>query len=552
MNSNKTFRLTSMKPILNKFLPVCLCTCMLMLAGCVELDVVPTDKYTDGTYWTSQKNAASLLNMAYRQMNNPGWVFRDERLSDNLYNGYGNDDVRVTANGLANSSTPMFNTVWTDIYAGIKTTHTFLANVDRVEKMDENVRTRMKAEARFIRAFLFFQATNWFGDVPFFTKDIDLPTASTISPTPQAAIVEWIHQELDEIAEILPSRSEYAEADRGRITRGAAIAFNARVALNFNNWEKVKAYTEKLINGTAYGTYALFPNYQEQFFRSNQYNEEIILDIQYVTDARTWNEISVYVPFSLPGVQYIQACPTQDLVDTYLMKDGSKWDETKGAYAGRDPRMDMTIIRHGSTITTKEGTPRTINVDPNDTGNQTNDRINRENGGQTGYFYRKYYDPNPAAWTGGSSWSCNINFVTIRYADVLLMYAEAMNELNQMDAGVWNKTIRALRERAGFDNTPLALDLPAGGQEALRQIIRDERRVELALEGLRIYDIRRWKTAETVLNQPRRGAKFNLTNGNLEYFTYGNNTFNANRDYHWAIPRQQWTINQNLGQNAGY
>jgi hypothetical protein len=523
-----------------------------MLAGCVELDVVPTNKYTDETYWTSQENASSLLNMAYRQMNKPEWVFRDERLSDNLYNGYGNDDVRVTSNGLANSSTSMFNTVWTDIYAGIKTTHTFLANVDRVPKMDDEVRERMKAEARFIRAFLYFQATNWFGDVPFFTEDIDLPTASTISPTPQATIVTWIHSELDEIAEILPSRSEYSEDDRGRITRGAAMAFNARVALNFNNWEKVKASTEKLVNDTRYGTYTLFPNYQELFYRNNQYNGEIMLDIQYVTDLRTWSEISTLVPFSLPGVQFVQACPTQDLVDTYLMKDGSKWDDSRAAYDDRDPRMDMTIVHHGSKIKPKDAAEYTVNVDPNDINNKTNDRINRENGGQTGYFYRKYYDPNPLAWSGGTSWNCNINFVTIRYADVLLMYAEAMNELDQMNADVWNKTIKALRQRAGFDNTPAAMDFPASGKDALRQIIRDERRVELALEGLRIYDIRRWKIAETVLNQPRRGAKFRLNNGNLENFTYGNNSFNANRDYLWPIPRQQWTINQNLGQNAGY
>jgi hypothetical protein len=539
-----------MKPGINN-LSRCLPIAIFLLAGCTGLDVVPTDKFTDGTYWTSQEKASSLLSMAYRQMNNPGWIFRDERLSDNLYNGYGNDETRIIANGQANTSNGLFNTVWGDAYAGIKTTHTFLANVDRVD-MDENVRNRMKAEARFIRAFLYFQLTNWYGKVPFFTEDIDLATAKTISPTAQATIVAWIHDELDEIAGILPSRSEYADADRGRITRGAAMAFNARVALNFNDWEKVKECTEKLINDTQYGTYSLFPNYQQLFYRANQYNQEIILDIQYVTDKRTWSEISVYVPFSLPGVQFTLACPTQSLVDTYLMKDGSKWDETKDPYEGRDPRMDMTIVRHNSTITKKDGTTYTVNVDPNDPTNNTNDYIGRENGTQTGYFYRKYYDPNASAWTAGTSWDCNINFVTLRYADVLLMYAEAMNELNQMSADVWNKTIKALRQRAGFDNTSLALDYPAVGQEALRQIIRDERRVELALEGARVYDIRRWRIAEIVLNQPHRGAKFDLSSGSLDYYRYGNNSFNKDRDYLWAIPRQQWTINQNLGQNDGY
>lgn len=541
-----------MKTIVIKYYMYCLFFCLLFTVGCVDLDVNPHNKFTDETYWTSEEKAASLLNMAYRQMNDPGRIFRDERLSDNLYNGYGGDDVRLIASGQANPSTNLFNNVWGDMYGGIKTTHTFLANIDRVEKMDAGLKERMKAEARFIRAFLYFQLTNWYGDVPFFTQDINLETAKTIARTPQATIVEWIHTELEEIAEILPTKEEYSAADRGRITAGAAVAFNARVALNFNDWERVKTYTEKLINSTEYGSYTLFANYQELFYRVNQYNSEIILDIQYVTDYRTWNQISTYVPFSLPNVQYTQASPTQDLVDTYRMKDGSKWDESKAAYTGRDPRMDMTIVRHGGSVTRKNGTSYTVNVNPNDPANTTNDRIGRENGTQTGYFYKKFYDPSPDAWTAGTSWDCNINFVVLRYADVLLMYAEAMNELGQMNAEVWNKTIRALRVRAGFDNTPAALDLPAGDQATLRPIIRDERRVELALEGARIYDIRRWKIAEEVMNNPFRGAKFDMSSGSLDYYKYSNNTFNSERDYLWAVPRQQLIINPNLGQNPGY
>lgn len=524
--------------------------CILMLAGCVDLDVEPTDKYMDGNYWTSEANASAMLNTAYRQMNSPDRVFRDERLSDNLYNGYGGDAVKNITNGQATSSTSLFNDVWKEIYSGIKTTHTLLGNIDRVKEMDEGLKTRMKAEARFIRAFLYFQATNWYGNVPFFTEDIDEATARTVSPAPQAEIVAWIHQELEEIAEILPTKEEYPEADRGRITAGAAVAMNARIALNFNEWTKVVSYTEKLIHSNEYGEYSLFPDYQELFFKENEYNSEIILDVQYVPEKRTWGKISVLVPFSLPSVQYTLACPTQNLVDTYLMKDGSKWNESKDAYAGRDPRFDMAIVRHGSVIEDKAGNKTTVNVDPNDPKNNTKNKLGRENGSQTGYFFRKYYDPNPEAWTAGTTWDCNINFVTLRYADVLLMYAESKNELGQMDANIWNKTIKPIRQRAGFDNTPAAMDYPAGSD--LRQIIRDERRVELALEGSRIYDIRRWKIAETVLNEPRRGAKFKLNNGVLEYYTYTENSFNKDRDYLWAIPRQQLVINPNLGQNPGY
>ncbi len=538
-----------MKKILTKYSLWSLFVSAFLFTGCVDLDVTPSDKFTDETFWTSKDKASSLLNMAYRQMNDPGRVFRDERLSDNLYNGYGNtDDTKIIGNGQASVSTGLFNSYWGDVYGGIKTTHTFLANVDRVD-MDAALRERMKAEARFIRAYLFFQLTNWYGNVPFFTEDIDLETAKTISPTSQSAIVEWIHQELEEIAEILPAKENYAPGDRGRITRGAAVAFNARVALNFNDWAKVKEYAGKLINSTNYGNYSLHPNYQELFYKANEYNNEIILDVQYVPELRTWTEISTYVPFSFPSVQYILASPAQSLIDTYLMKDGSKWDETKDPYEGRDPRMDMTIVRHGSTVKQKDGSTYVVNVDPNDASNKTNDKIGVESGSLTGYFYRKYYDPNPDAWTVGS-WSCNVNFVTMRYADVLLMYAEAMNELGEMNSTIWNQTIKLLRQRAGFDSTPAALDYPSG--DDIRQIIRDERRVELALEGTRIYDIRRWKIAEKVLNEPFRGAKFKLSGGTITYFSYGENSFNKDRDYLWAIPRQQSIINPNLGQNPGY
>ncbi|MDA3853240.1 MAG: RagB/SusD family nutrient uptake outer membrane protein, partial [Bacteroidales bacterium] len=253
----------------------------LLLFGCVDLDLAPTDKFSDETYWTSEEKASSLLNMAYRQMNSSGNAFRDERLSDNLYNGYGGDDIKNIVNGQANASTGIFNSTWGQLYGGIKTVHTFLTNVDRVE-MDEDVKERMKYEARFIRAYLYFQLTNWWGDVPFFTQDINIEEAKTIERTSQSVVIEWLHSELEDIADGLPTKEEYSIDDRGRVTSGAAIALNARVALNYNDWDKVKRYTEMLIGNTEYGSYALHPNYEQIFYKEFEYNDEIILDIQYV------------------------------------------------------------------------------------------------------------------------------------------------------------------------------------------------------------------------------------------------------------------------------
>ena len=142
-----------------------------------------------------------------------------------------------------------------------------------------------------------------------------------------------------------------------------------------------------------------------------------------------------------------------------------------------------------------------------------------------------------------------LNLILIRYADVLLMYAEAMNELGKMDEAVWNKTIRPLRERAGFTDAP-SLIYPTEGN--MQTIIRRERRVELAMEGLRIFDIRRWKTAENVLNGYPHGAQFGEASIDNGYIRLEKRTFNPERDYLWAVPLSQKDLNPNLGQNPGY
>ena len=135
----------------------------------------------------------------------------------------------------------------------------------------------------------------------------------------------------------------------------------------------------------------------------------------------------------------------------------------------------------------------------------------------------------------------------MRYADVLLMYAEAKTELGEMNETVWNKTIRPIRERAGFTDAS-ALNYPASGD--MQTIVRRERRCELAIEGTRLYDIRRWKTIETALNGNPRGAKFAADN--TQYIQLDKRSFNKDRDYLFAIPQSQRDINKNLTQKPGY
>lgn len=526
----------------------------LLLSGCVKQDVVPTNKFTDETYWTSEDKANSVLNMAYRQLFTSDYFMLNEILSDNVYNGYGTTNEKIIALGLADASNGRFASEWQACYEGIKTCHTFLANINRVTAMSEALREKRKAEIRFIRAWLFLELTTWYGDVPHFTQDITLNESKTVVRKPQAEIMAWIHQELDEVAAVLPKREDYAAADNGRITSGAAIALNARAYLYESNWAKVAEYCNKLINSTAYGTYSLFPNYEELFWVKNEYNPEIILSLQYVPVNRTWGNLVDYAPMST-NARLCLAGPTQELVNSYLMKNGRKWTSGDPDYAGRDPRMGATIAYDGSTWIDRSGNAYTIVIHPDGAtpASKVSDKYTGAGTAQTptGYYYRKFCDPAPSSYTGGG-WESSLNLPLIRFADVLLMYAEAKNELNEMNSTVWEQTIKKLRQRAGFDNTPEAMDLPGNDQDELREVIRNERRVELALEGLRVFDIRRWKTAETVLTQERHGAKFDKSSGSYDYIRIPSGTFSRNRDYLWAIPRAERSLNSNLTQNPGY
>lgn len=529
---------------------------LILLSSCNELDLAPTNKFTEGNYWTSAEKANMVLNMAYSQMLNNDYFFKTEALSDNMYEGRGVSDEKAISSGQADASNGRFANEWKDCYSGIKTCHTFLENVDRVPDMDETLKARMNAEARFIRAYLFFRLTTWFGDVPLFETDINLSDSKTITRTPQAEVLAFVRSELDAIVTDLPTKSEYSTDDKGRITSAAAVALKARTYLFSNDWANVASTCEKLISETTYGSYSLFPSYEGLFLPENEYNSEVILDLAYVPSLRTWGNYYDYAPLSV-GARVNVLAPTQELVNDYITmngkgisESGSGYDEN-APYKNRDPRMSATVVYHEFKWKKPDGSLQTIYIKPasapDEAAKVDEYKGQGTNSTSTGYYLRKYYDPTALA-----SMTSGLNLILIRYADVLLMYAEAKNELGQMNEAVWNTTVRVLRQRAGFTD-PEALTFSSGWSKTdLQNIIRRERRCELALEGLRIYDLRRWKTAETLLNGYPHGAKYGDAGTDNGYIRLDKRTFNSGRDYLWAVPQSQKDINPDLGQNPGY
>ncbi|HWV74845.1 MAG TPA: RagB/SusD family nutrient uptake outer membrane protein [Pseudosphingobacterium sp.] len=528
---------------------------LLAWSSCNKMDPVPTNNYTDATFWQSVENVEQVVNMAYNQMYSADKMWNDEALSDNIFEGRSNTSQRAIRNGTADPSLALFDSEWKWGYEGIKTCHIFLANIDRVPNMDAELKARRIAEIRFIRAFIYFRLVNFYGAVPFFTADISLDESNSVGRTAKETILGFIHQELDEIMDALPNKNGLSESDNGRITKGAACAFQARAYLYESNWQKVVEYCERLMTDPAtYGNYQLFSNYAELFTAANEYNEEVILDYAQIPILKTWNKFYDAAPLS-GGARLNAYAPLQGLVDSYMTASGTSITEDPSynednPYIDRDPRMAATIVFHGGKWRQFNGTESTIYIKPGSGSNST-ERIDEyvspsANSTSTGYYIKKYYDI-----TATQTFDAGLNIIMFRYADILLMYAEAKFELGQFDATLWNETIGAIRRRAGFTSAN-ALEYPSAlSNTAMQSLIRNERRSELALEGLRYYDIVRWKAGAEYLDGYVYGAKF--LNNNTEYIRLDNRRFNEDRDYLWSVPRAQLDLNGNLApNNPGY
>lgn len=518
---------------------------VLALSACNDMEQLPANRFTNATFWTSAMNAEAMLSTAYSQMYSADRMLSDERLGDNLYDRMAsNTDIRVWHQGYAVGDLRLFANEWSNDYQAIKSVHIFLAHIDNVNDISESLKTRMKAEARFIRVYAYLRLTTFFGDVPFFTSEITNREAHEIARTPKSEIVRFIHSELNEITSQLPTNTEQADADRSRITKAAAILLNARAYLMDNEWANATSLLEQIIDDKA-GRYSLFPSYAGLFEVENEYNSEVILDVSYLENVRTWSNIQYFGPISAGGTQSNWAI-LGSLVDNYLTLGGYSIKDTgadfdpANPYANRDPRLTATVVYDGYEFLKNKGFgPEVIYTNPNAV------TLDRYKAGDTqtsptGFYVAKYFCP-PSIGNNNTG----INVIMMRYAEVLLSYAEAKIEQGQMNAAIWDQTVRAVRQRAGFTTTK-ALDYPSmASQTELRNIIRQERRSEFAMEGRRYFDIVRWKIGPECLDGPVFGAYF--VEDRVDLFV-----FNDPRSYLFPIPETERSYNSNLTQNPGY
>lgn len=531
---------------------------LLAIASCNSLDQAPTNKFTDDTFWSSADRAQSVVNMAYNQMYSHTKFLDDEALSDNLYEQRGGPDTRAIRTGTANASTGLFESEWKWIYQGIKTCNVFMDKIDLVPGMDASEKEYMIAQIRFIRAYLYFRAVNFYGDVPFFLSDITLDESKTSVRTPKEEIIPQLVSEVEAVIPVLPSRDELAAADNGKITKAAAMVLLARIYMYnpdiYTDWaEKVADICDELIHNQAeYGTYSLFTTsdehcsaYENLFMAAYEYNSEVILDYSAMETIKQWTTFNNLAPMTV-GSALIQRAPTRELVDDYLMLNGRAIDEDGSGYnegdpySNRDPRLLYTVGCHGKIWKDVNNSGAYTEYTLDVTGENSKDKFSvGSNSTPTGFFVRKYYDMGH-----GQEFKQWNNIIMMRYADVLLMYAEAKLETGAFDETVWNETIRPIRERAGFGADACAY--PSLGQDAMRDLIRRERRCELALEGLRYYDILRWNIGSDVLNcNVRSSVETGSVVLDARVFT--------DRDRLWSVPQSQLELVPTLlPNNPGY
>lgn len=409
--------------------------------------------FTADTYYTTDSRAVMAVNAVYNSLyDNTLWIFGDVASDDAVKGGNAGDQAEINSidDFSASADNGVLSTFWVNAYETIARANNVIANVSpmKLENGDRYI-----AEATFLRCYAYFNLINVFGAVPYKTK----PQDNSASIHVGLSSVEKIYAELDKdlvaAAAILPET--YPSADEGRVTKGAALALLAKIRLFQGDWTGcLSAITQFEEIKTA--GYALEENYADLFKEGGENSAESIFAIRYVrsTTAIRGDNLTVWFSPSHEGGYYFDA-PTQEYVDCF--------DEMT-ATGDTDPRLDASIGREGQPWFNGETFMASWSE-------------------ATGYLVKKYNQDISEEFAKSES---TIPQHILRYADFLLMKAEALNESGSAGA---DEPLDRVRARAGLAKSPAAT------QTELRDAIRKERRRELGFEFHRFFDVMRYGNA---------------------------------------------------------
>lgn len=559
---------------------VCLAGSFALLSACEDwLEIEPKDRFGDTTVWGSEENADMFLNDIYNQLPHLNNETQNlDQYSDNSYVGAEWMNARTTIYTGALSPTSWIPGPW-DMwkwgrqnnddakgqYERIRSCNLFITKVSESDFSAEYKKERL-AEARFLRAWFYHYLWMAYGGVPIITEVLDNNVSTDIFYPRETAqkTFEFIDRELDEIKDDLPPRR--SGSDLGRASKGAILTLKGWIELfhasdlrnpgkDKKRWETAAATLKDVID---LQVYHLQPTILDLWTEATNNNDEVIFDFQ-MSKQNGGRREGLFGPVFVKGVQssWGNMQPTQELVDDYCMANGlpitdpaSGYDKNN-PYKNREKRFYQSILYDGSMWQGEEIITRVGVGSPNEIDTSSDSDVTN-----TGYYTRKTIDESVNGADNLQMSNGMANYIFFRYADVLLMYAEASLEAGDKPTAI--KYLDMVRTRG--DNMPSVNDTYPQGitENQLREIIRRDRRIELAFEDKRWWDILRWKICDGengVMNKPIGGMKIEDTNGDgvweYNYHEVGKRTF-LPRMYYQPIP--QYVIDKNpviCEQNGG-
>ena len=555
------------------------------------MDTYPGDKVNQSLFYKTEEHAKQGLMGIYGmlRLNEAfGYQFCFDHLGDIAY-GY---NYYMMFLGTYTERDGTIQSTWQTFYDGIQRSNSFISAVSEMGVLTDEQKNQYIAEAKFLRGLFYFTLMDLYGGVPYYDETTNVNKDYLNMKKPRSSeeeIRSYILNDLNEAIKYLPV--QHAAAEYGRATKGAAYALRGKVYLYNQEWQNAIADFEEIVNNKSndYG-YALDPDYAHVFKLYNgDRSPEMVFAIQNKSGVGTEYGMQLQALMgsrSAFGGCWNNTVPSNQLVDMYEFKDGRpfNWDEifsgysnmtpderkelfsveldpsgavaglrnadtTKilDAYENRDPRLMATVIvpysiYKGCIGKTK---PRDMlfALDHNLTGNENAGTI-RNNKGWVSYLYRKFVVEYDLGGAISDRIHTPFEFPLIRYADVLLMLAEAYNENNQLDKAIveFNK-VRARVNMPGLNSGPEWMAV--GSKEQMQERIRKERAMEFAGEGLRFSDLRRW--GWEVASKALKGVDAVNIYGELLYtheFT--------ERDMLWPIPGVERERNKELTQNPGW
>lgn len=523
-----------------------------------DLERTPLTSLSSEKFWNDPKNATLALTGLYRGQITNGleynvsdfWSYQGlqfmDHMTDNAFDRRGeNSPLFIFSSGKLQNNNGQLANYWSTAYNRIGRCNRFLEGI--VNMADGATKTRLIAEARFLRATQYHYLASYFKDVPIVTEPLTGEEANNVTKESQSNILAWCATEFKEAAADLPRFSEIGGSETGRACRQAALAFAGRTYMLMNDWANGAAVYKQIID---LGDNSLHTSYPELFLAgTGSSNRENIFYIEYLENFFGWGHPQQCLSAKDGG--WSLSNPAAGLFEEYEFTDGTPFRYDDPRYnpnnlgENRDPRLDYTIYYNGATF---KGTEYRMSPDYSASLKERIDYSSEAS--KTGFMWRKFYDDSPIS----DLTSYSVVIPVIRYAEVLLGYLECVIESGQpVTQDILDLTINAIRGRNGV-NMPA---VTVGPTEKMRDAMRHERRIELAYEGTRYWDLLRWHIAHEVLvgeiwGAPYPDSQLYATStkkidptGNCRWYV-GRRDFRNPQDYQWPIPLSEQNINPNL------